>query len=62
VTALTGVIPCAAVLLVSGNAWNDPILAKANPGVVFPAADIVVVHRSDGSSTTVKLRGQECRV
>ena len=32
--------------------WNDPELVKANPGVKFPAADIVVVHRSDGSGTT----------
>jgi phosphate transport system substrate-binding protein len=32
--------------------WNDPELAKANPGAKLPAADIVVVHRSDGSGTT----------
>ncbi|MGZ4858524.1 MAG: phosphate ABC transporter substrate-binding protein PstS, partial [Candidatus Angelobacter sp.] len=32
--------------------WNDPRLAKANPGVKFPDTDIVVVHRSDGSGTT----------
>lgn len=32
--------------------WNDPEIAKANPGVNLPAADIVVVHRSDGSGTT----------
>lgn len=32
--------------------WNDPILAKANPGVNLPANDIVVVHRSDGSGTS----------
>ena len=32
--------------------WNDPELAKANPGVQLPAKDIVVVHRSDGSGTT----------
>jgi phosphate transport system substrate-binding protein len=32
--------------------WNDPRLAKANPGVKFPDADIIVVHRSDGSGTT----------
>jgi phosphate transport system substrate-binding protein len=25
--------------------WNDPKLAKDNPGVKFPDADIVVVHR-----------------
>jgi phosphate transport system substrate-binding protein len=32
--------------------WNDPRLAKANPGVKFPDEDIVVVHRSDSSGTT----------
>ena len=32
--------------------WNDPRLAKANPGVKLPETDIVVVHRTDGSGTT----------
>ena len=32
--------------------WNDPEIAKANPGVNLPDDDIVVVHRSDGSGTT----------
>lgn len=32
--------------------WNDPALAKLNPGVKLPATDITVVHRSDGSGTT----------
>ena len=32
--------------------WNDPNLDKANPGVKFPDADIIVVHRSEGSGTT----------
>ncbi len=32
--------------------WNDPEITKPNPGVNFPANDIVVVHRSDGSGTT----------
>ncbi len=32
--------------------WNDPEIAKANPGVNLPGNDIVVVHRSDGSGTT----------
>jgi phosphate transport system substrate-binding protein len=32
--------------------WNDPRIMKANPNVSLPAADIVVVHRSDGSGTT----------
>jgi phosphate transport system substrate-binding protein len=32
--------------------WNDPALAKENPGVSLPAQPIVPVHRSDGSGTT----------
>ena len=32
--------------------WNDPALAKANPGVKLPGDKIIVVHRSDGSGTT----------
>ena len=32
--------------------WNDARLAKANPDVKLPDADIIVVHRSDGSGTT----------
>lgn len=32
--------------------WNDEAIAKLNPGVTLPAADIIVVHRSDGSGTT----------
>lgn len=32
--------------------WDDPAIAKLNDGVKLPSADIVVVHRSDGSGTT----------
>jgi phosphate transport system substrate-binding protein len=32
--------------------WNDPEIAKANPGMKLPGDDIVVVHRSDGSGTS----------
>src|SRR5215468_9269754 len=32
--------------------WNDAAIAKENPGVNLPAADITVVHRSDGSGTS----------
>jgi len=34
------------------NNWNDPNIAKVNPGVKLPNLPIVVVHRSDGSGTT----------
>jgi phosphate transport system substrate-binding protein len=32
--------------------WNDPAIARINPGVKLPSAPITVVHRSDGSGTT----------
>lgn len=34
------------------NHWNDPRIAKLNPGVKLPDTRITVVHRSDGSGTT----------
>ena len=41
-----------AIFLGDIKKWNDPKLALDNPGVTFPAADIVTVHRSDSSGTT----------
>ena len=32
--------------------WNDPQIAKLNPGVKLPDTDVTVAHRSDGSGTT----------
>lgn len=32
--------------------WNDQRIAALNPGVKLPNADIIVVHRSDGSGTS----------
>jgi phosphate transport system substrate-binding protein len=32
--------------------WNDPAIAKLNPGITLPNTDVTVVHRSDGSGTT----------
>jgi phosphate transport system substrate-binding protein len=32
--------------------WNDPAIAKLNPGLTLPDMAITVVHRSDGSGTT----------
>ena len=32
--------------------WNDPQIQALNPGISLPSANIVVVHRSDGSGTT----------
>ena len=42
----------AGIFLGTVKKWNDPAIAGPNPGVKLPAADIVVVHRSDGSGTT----------
>ncbi len=35
--------------------WNDPAIARLNPGVTLPALPITVVTRSDGSGTTATL-------
>ncbi|MDF5710571.1 MAG: phosphate ABC transporter substrate-binding protein PstS [Nostoc sp. S4] len=32
--------------------WNDPAIAKTNPGVNLPDSPITVIHRSEGSGTT----------
>jgi phosphate transport system substrate-binding protein len=32
--------------------WNDPAIAKLNPGVKLPSTAIAVIHRADGSGTT----------
>src|SRR5204863_7998414 len=32
--------------------WNDKQIAALNPGAKLPGADVVVVHRSDGSGTS----------
>ena len=34
------------------KSWNDPAIAKLNPGVKLSDTAIVVVHRADGSGTT----------
>jgi phosphate transport system substrate-binding protein len=42
----------AAIFLGSVKRWNDPVIAKDNPGVSLPTVAILPVHRSDGSGTT----------
>ena len=32
--------------------WNDPAIAKLNPGVTLPAETIVTLHRADSSGST----------
>jgi phosphate transport system substrate-binding protein len=34
------------------KSWSDPTIAKINPGLKLPGANIAVVHRSDGSGTS----------
>jgi len=42
----------AGIFLGKVQMWNDPLIAKENPGVKLPAVAIVPVHRSDGSGTS----------
>jgi phosphate transport system substrate-binding protein len=42
----------AGIFLGKITTWNDPAIAKPNPGVNLPSQPIVVIHRSDGSGTT----------
>jgi len=42
----------AGVFLGQITKWNDARIASDNPSLTLPDADIVVVHRSDGSGTT----------
>lgn len=37
--------------------WNDPAIAKENPGVTLPNLPVTVVTRSDGSGTTAVVTG-----
>ena len=48
---LTGPL-VADIFLAKITKWNDPAVAKINPGVALPDQDITVCHRSDGSGTT----------
>jgi phosphate transport system substrate-binding protein len=40
------------IFLAKITKWNDPAIAKLNPGVKLPGTDITICHRSDGSGTT----------
>jgi phosphate transport system substrate-binding protein len=48
---LTGPV-LASIYLGKITRWNDAGIAALNPTLTLPAADIVVVHRTDGSGTT----------
>ena len=52
----------AGIFLGKISSWNDPAIAKDNPGVKFPNAPIIVVHRSDGSGTTYIWVDYLCKV
>ncbi|HEX3317836.1 MAG TPA: phosphate ABC transporter substrate-binding protein PstS [Solirubrobacteraceae bacterium] len=53
---LTGPV-IADIFLGKVKKWNDPEIAKLNPGVNLPSTDITVVHRSDSSGTTKGFTG-----
>jgi len=42
----------ARIFLTEIKRWDDPAIAKLNPGLTLPKTAIAVVHRSDGSGTT----------
>lgn len=42
----------AGIFLGTITKWNDPELARANPGVHLPNEFILVIHRADGSGTS----------
>jgi len=48
---LTGEV-LAELFLGSITKWNDPKIAKLNPGVKLPDVEVTVIHRADGSGTT----------
>lgn len=48
---LTGTV-LADIFLGKVKKWNDPAIQSLNAELKLPAADIIVVHRSDGSGTT----------
>ncbi|WP_158751055.1 phosphate ABC transporter substrate-binding protein PstS [Acidobacterium sp. S8] len=42
----------AGIFLGTIKSWQDPLIAKDNPGVTLPKVNIVVAHRAEGSGTT----------
>lgn len=42
----------AGIFLGKITSWQDPLIAKDNPGKKFPGTKITIVHRADGSGTT----------
>lgn len=42
----------AGIMLGKITRWDDPQLIEANRGAKLPSAEIIVIHRSDGSGTT----------
>src|SRR4029079_13020942 len=42
----------ARIFLTEIKRWDDPAIAKLNPGLTLPKTAIAVVHRADGSGTT----------
>ncbi len=51
---LTGPV-LADIYLGNISSWNDPAIAKLNPGVSLPSTHITPIYRSDGSGTSFVL-------
>jgi phosphate transport system substrate-binding protein len=45
------------IFLANVKKWNDPAIAKLNPGVELPNRDIIIIHRSDKSGTSKNFTG-----
>jgi len=50
------------IFLGKTKAWNDPAIAKLNPGLKLPARPIQVVHRTDGKGSNYILSDFLCKV
>jgi phosphate transport system substrate-binding protein len=52
----------AGMFLGSIRKWDDPAIARSNPGVKLPSNAIAVIHRAEGSGTTYCFTDYLCKV
>ncbi len=52
----------ASIYLGKTTHWNDPVIARLNPGARLPDEEITVVHRSDPSGTTFMFTDYLCTI
>lgn len=58
---LTGPV-VAEIFLGKIKTWNDPVIAKLNPGMKLPAQPIQVIHRTEGKGSNYILSDYLCKV